>query len=362
MIRALRVAATIGLWALATAGLLGATLWVLAQLGIAQPLVVVSESMRPALRTGDVVLAVRVPVAELVPGDVVSVARDRESRFVTHRLVEAVPGPGDDWSLVLQGDANPVADPTPYRVGGHALKVVWRSPVRLPVAAAAALGRAESAWTDVVRARVDVATPVPGPVPFAIATSTEWNRLVGTSGAACRESATIEHDWSPSGAWTSLAGGGDSAVLDATFTWDQQVTLRTRARCHEDGRASDWVSASNDGVSHGVRWPYLSGLSGYTDAPSRRFEMHVACPAGTTSATTFLGVRRSGSSPTTALWSASGSHLVAHWSGTMGNGSVWMATDCAGPWGVARVEDVHRFGPGCVPTITVAICTDYFRG
>ena len=361
MIRALRVAATIGLWALAALGLVGATVWVLAQFGVAQPLVVVSESMRPALRAGDLVLAVRVPVDALVPGDVVSVARDEESRFITHRLLHATPVAQDDgWELVLKGDANPVADPKSYAVGRHTLKVVWTAPFRVPLGTIGAA--AEAAWSDVVHAVLDVTSPIAGPPPYAITTTTAWNALHGTSNALCHDGATIEYDWAPSGSWVALDGGGDQSWLDAVFTWDQQVTLATSARCWQDGRVSDWVPATNNGVSHGIRRPYVSGWSGYTNAPARRFEAHFQCPPGTTSALTRIGVRRNGSAPSTVLWSTAGTSLVAHWSGTMGNGSVWMAVACTGPWGVANTDATHHFGPGCVPTITVAICTNYYRG
>jgi len=362
VIRAVRVAATIGIWALAAAGLLGAAVWVLAQFGVVQPLVVVSESMRPALRTGDIVVAVRVPVASLAPGDIVSVARDDTARFITHRLVAAVPASGTDWSLMLKGDANPVADPAAYPVGGEVLKVVWRAPLRLPLGAAAVLGRAEAAWSDVVHAMLELRTPVPGPAPYAITTTAEWNGFAGISTAICPDGAKIEYDWAPTGSWTGVDGGGDSAAIDVAFTWDQHVALHTNARCHLDGRVSDWVPASNNGVTHGIRWPYVSGWSGYTDAPSRRFEAHFECPAGTTGSVVRIGLRRSGSSPTTALWSAPGSHLVVNWSGTMGNGSVAMHVACSGPWGVASTFASHEFGPGCVPTILVAICTDYYLG
>lgn len=378
MIRALRVAGTIGLWAIGLAGLAGAALWALAQFGVAQPLVVVSESMRPALRTGDLVLAVRVPVTELAPGDIVSVARDDASRFITHRVVRAEQsGPNSSWSLVLKGDANPIADPEPYSIGSHALKVVWSAPLGLPTGGLVAaeddahaatahrpplLALTDAAWTDVVHAVVALTSPVAGPAPYAIATSTAWDRVSGTSGAVCPDGSVIEYAWAPSGGWVSQTGGGDAPAIELVFGWNQYVTLHTQARCWQDGRVSDWVPASNNGVGHGIWVPYVSDTSGYTNASTRRFEAHFGCPAWTTSAVTWIGVRRSGSSPTTALWSTAGTDLVVHWSGTMGNGSVWMAVSCTGPWGTITRDATHLFGPGCVPTITVAICTDYYRG
>lgn len=362
MIRAARIGATIGLGALAILGLAGAIIWVLAQFGVVQPLIVVSESMRPALRAGDLILTVSVPVEELVPGDVVSVARDEEARFVTHRVVETRREPRGDWTLVLKGDANPIADPAPYSVGDRALKVVWTSPLRLPLARPDVVGAARASWADVVHAFLPLATPMPGPEPYAIATSTEWDRISGVSGAVCPPGTEIEHEWAPAGQWISLDGGGSSDAIQAVFGWDQRVELHAFARCHADGRVSDWVPATNNGVAHGIRRPYASGLSGYTDAATRRFEAHFECPAGTTASTVRIGLRRDGSSPTTALWTAPGSHLVVNWSGAMGNGSVAMDVACTGPWGVVTGFNSHEFGPGCVPNLLVAICTDYYLG
>src|SRR5690606_28236675 len=117
-----------------------------------------------------------------------------------------------------KGDANPIADPEPYRVSSHALKVVWTAPIRVPLATVGAA--AAAAWTDVVHAALDLSTPVPGPLPYGITTTTTWNSIHGTSGAACPDGATIEYDWASSGGWLALDGGGDRSWLDAVFTWN----------------------------------------------------------------------------------------------------------------------------------------------
>ena len=140
---------------LAAAGVAGAAVWALTITGIIQPLVVVSDSMRPAIAAGDLLLAVRVPVEDLHPGDVVSVARDASHRFVTHRLVTASRD-GDGWSLTLRGDANPVDDPESYRVEDTVLKVV----LIVPLARAAG-----AAWADAVNVGLALATAAPSPPP-----------------------------------------------------------------------------------------------------------------------------------------------------------------------------------------------------
>ena len=68
-----------------------------------------SGSMQPTIDTGSAALAIRVPVAEVAPGDIVSVRTPQGTR-VTHRVVSRA---GD--SLVLKGDANASVDATPYR-------------------------------------------------------------------------------------------------------------------------------------------------------------------------------------------------------------------------------------------------------
>ena len=68
-----------------------------------------SGSMQPTIGTGAMALAVEVPVSEVRTGDVVSVTTPQGSR-VTHRVVSRT---GEE--LVLKGDANAVADATPYR-------------------------------------------------------------------------------------------------------------------------------------------------------------------------------------------------------------------------------------------------------
>ena len=91
----------------------GVVCLVFALLGVTagvRPLVFTSGSMAPTIRTGDLAVTRPVDVADLSPGDVVSVFDGRGER-ITHRVVEVGAG-----GLVLKGDANTVADPLPYRV------------------------------------------------------------------------------------------------------------------------------------------------------------------------------------------------------------------------------------------------------
>ena len=115
--------------AVLTAGaVLGALclLWTLAMLVTGTtPLVVLSGSMSPALRAGDVAFAVRVPADEIAVGDVVTVTAATGIR-ITHRVVD-VETDADASVLHLRGDANSSVDDETYSVSS-VLKVVGRLP------------------------------------------------------------------------------------------------------------------------------------------------------------------------------------------------------------------------------------------
>lgn len=98
-----------------------------------QPAVVLSGSMEPAIRTGDVVVTRKVPTAELQPGHVL-LADSGDGRRLLHRYVST----DDDGGLVLRGDANEAPDSTAVTEdavhGVGILRVPW---VGLPYAWAA---------------------------------------------------------------------------------------------------------------------------------------------------------------------------------------------------------------------------------
>jgi signal peptidase I len=92
--------------------------------------VVLSDSMSPALRVGDVV--VHRPTGQLELGQILVVDNPaRPGQLLTHRLV----GETEDGQLTLQGDANAVADSTPVAPQAVEGRVQLRVPlIGLPVA------------------------------------------------------------------------------------------------------------------------------------------------------------------------------------------------------------------------------------
>jgi signal peptidase I len=68
-----------------------------------------SDSMRPSMERGDIVLTAPVPGASLGPADVVAFTDPARGDHIVHRIVER----RDDGTFVTRGDANLVADSSP---------------------------------------------------------------------------------------------------------------------------------------------------------------------------------------------------------------------------------------------------------
>jgi signal peptidase I len=118
------------LTALCAVGLL-----VLAALALTKPLgyrVLVdhSDSMAPAIRTGDLLLTKVVPPRKASVGDVVSFHSPDGGRLLTHRVVERRLQPGGRWAFVTRGDANTGVERWAVEANGR----VGRVTVRLPKA------------------------------------------------------------------------------------------------------------------------------------------------------------------------------------------------------------------------------------
>lgn len=113
--RSVRHAGTGVLLAVLVAGL---ALLVVPRVAGVPALVVTSGSMGSAVPTGSVVLVRPEPSARVRVGDVLLMRED--ATMVLHRVVERT----DAMSVRTKGDANPTADPNPYRLGATAYVAV----------------------------------------------------------------------------------------------------------------------------------------------------------------------------------------------------------------------------------------------
>lgn len=75
-----------------------------------RPQVVLSGSMQPAVRTGDIILLADAPATQLPIGSIVVFDDPQTGTSVLHRVVEAA-----DGAYTTKGDANTSVDPTPVR-------------------------------------------------------------------------------------------------------------------------------------------------------------------------------------------------------------------------------------------------------
>lgn len=117
------------LWVLAGIGVLSGALWLGHTLGWVQPLVVVSGSMQPEIRKGDLLIALPVAADELDVGEVTTLTSPTSGTLVTHRIVSTRMD-GDQRVIEMAGDANGVTDPVPYVVAEGAR--VWQPVVTIP--------------------------------------------------------------------------------------------------------------------------------------------------------------------------------------------------------------------------------------
>jgi signal peptidase I len=118
------------LWVVAILGALSGALFLAHSLGWVQPLVVVSGSMEPGIRRGDLLIAVPASASELAVGDVASLPDTRSGRLVTHRVI-GISRDGSDVVVQMEGDANGVPDAAPYRLG--ASDSVWKPMITVPM-------------------------------------------------------------------------------------------------------------------------------------------------------------------------------------------------------------------------------------
>lgn len=94
----------------------------------ARPLVVLSGSMEPALRTGDVSVVRSIAPLDARPGDIVTFRDpDNAERLITHR-VRAMSVQGDAVEFRTRGDANNVSERWRVPANGEIGRVMYRIP------------------------------------------------------------------------------------------------------------------------------------------------------------------------------------------------------------------------------------------
>lgn len=124
------------LWVVAVFGALSGALFLAHLAGWVQPLVVVSGSMQPEIRRGDLLITVPVAVADVAVGEVSTLPSDTTGNLVTHR-VTSVSRDETAYLIEMAGDANQVTDPEPYRVEAGA--TVLQPVLTIPAAGDAVL-------------------------------------------------------------------------------------------------------------------------------------------------------------------------------------------------------------------------------
>ena len=125
--RVLKLVGNVVLWLVAAVGLLSVLVWGATQLGYLKPLVVISGSMEPGIMTGDLLVDVRKPTAQVEVGQVTSIFSDITGNLVSHRIVGVEPTGDGHWSIRMKGDANQSEDGGEYIVGDH----VWQPALQI---------------------------------------------------------------------------------------------------------------------------------------------------------------------------------------------------------------------------------------
>jgi signal peptidase len=92
-----------------------------------RPLTVLSGSMEPTLRTGDVTVVERITPSEARVGDIVTFRDPKASRLISHR-VRRVAARGERFSFVTKGDANNATERWSIAADGDLSRTIFRVP------------------------------------------------------------------------------------------------------------------------------------------------------------------------------------------------------------------------------------------
>jgi len=205
-----------------------------------------------------------------------------------------------------------------------------------------------SSWSNTATATTTIDAPAAFPLYSSNNLAQGWNYLNVASGATCPAGTSLSSDWYANGAFWTRSGTSQSYGLG----WNTSVTISVATKCVTAYTNSAWTWASNT-ASMGLPWPTVT-----TWIPGDR-TMHWSgtCPNWSTSDNFYWR--------TQGAVNASGNTWASEPQGTYysnqgmawGNGNAHVTLSCVGPWGTASVESTGMYGPGCMPTVTVAACT-----
>jgi signal peptidase len=125
--RIIRILGSIALWLGAVLGVAAGAVWIGGQFGLVQPLIVISGSMEPGIKTGDLILATPTATDQVEVGDVLTLPSELTGNLVTHRAV-AIERVDGQWEINMKGDANAEGDLETYLVGDEVLTPTIKIP------------------------------------------------------------------------------------------------------------------------------------------------------------------------------------------------------------------------------------------
>lgn len=210
-------------------------------------------------------------------------------------------------------------------------------------------GAFTSNWSNVA----NTVTTINAPSAYTLSSSNtlpNWNYLYGTSEAVCPAGTTPSYDWYANGGfWVS---GSQYRTVAYGLGWNTSVTIQVASRCTTSLTSSGFVWANNSAYMD-LPWPTAT-----TWLPGDGIMYWGGtCPKWSTSNNFYWRTNgRLNASGNT--WQSAYSNPPWWYTGSSwwGNGRAYVTLSCNGPWGTASVEANSMYGPGCVPTPTVAEC------
>lgn len=203
-------------------------------------------------------------------------------------------------------------------------------------------GAYTSDWSNIANTITTINAPAAYGL-FSDNTLPNWNYLYGRSDAVCPAGTTASFDWYANGSfWVS---GTQHRAVNYGLNWNTSVTLQVASRCTTSIATSGFTWANNS-ASMSLPWPTVV----VTLPGDSIMYFSGSCPKWSTSHNYYYDTN--GSLNKTGNTTASQYGPDGPW----GNGNAHVILSCTGPWGTASIEGTSTYGPGCVPTKTLAAC------